>query len=263
MGHSIFLHSIRLLFSNFAVALRISVPLMIVVVVGTIGGAVLLASSGVSVAPRGVPAAIFYLFPGPAIVYFVAVLVAGLWVVVAWHRFVLLDEAPGPLLPTWRGDRILAYFIKSLLITALVFLAGVVMGIVVVAIGAVAHGSWPILLPLSLALYAVVVLISYRVSPMLPAVAIGEQMTFGDAWRATKGASDEILILAVESVIASAVISLPIYVLPANLVGSLLSMVWSAGVTWLTTMVGVSILTTLYGHFVQGRALPGGAARPE
>ncbi len=287
MWLSIFLHSIRLVFNNFAVALRISVPLMIVVVVGAIGSGFLLATGGVSVAPRDVTTAIVHAFPGPAIVYLIALVIASLWVAVAWHRVVLLDEAPGPLLPTWRGDRIFAYFIKSLLISLAIVLAMTGMGIVVTPIwavthgsltivlgmtgidivvtpiGAATHGSWPVLIALSLALSAVGVLISYRLSPMLPAVAIGEQLTIGEAWQATKAASGQILILAVVSVLVGEVINLPIHVLPANLVGSLLSMVWSAGVTWLTTMVGVSILTTLYGHFVQGRALSGGAARPE
>ena len=33
------------------------------------------------------------------------------------------------------------------------------------------------------------------------------------------------------------------------------SIIWDIAVTWLVTMVGVSILTTLYGHYIQKRPL--------
>ena len=51
-------------------------------------------------------------------------IVISLWVAVAWHRFVLLDEVPNGLLPVWNGSAIASYLgqgIKLWLLTCILF----------------------------------------------------------------------------------------------------------------------------------------------
>ena len=54
-------------------------------------------------------------------------LVAGLWIAVAWHRYVLVIEKPG-VLPVFHGDRILAYFGKGLLAGLILLVPAIVLG---------------------------------------------------------------------------------------------------------------------------------------
>lgn len=44
----------------------------------------------------------------------VVAFIATLWIAVAWHRFVLLNEAPQGLLPAFKGDRVMAYLLRML-----------------------------------------------------------------------------------------------------------------------------------------------------
>jgi len=38
-------------------------------------------------------------------------------------------------------------------------------------------------------------------------------------------------------------------------VGAFLALLWTLATGWVIMVVGVSILTTIYGHYVEGRAL--------
>ena len=94
---------------------------------------------------------------------------------------------------------------------------------------------------------------SYRLSLSLPAAALGEPMGFGASWGATKGAGGDILVLAILSVVAAVVIDLPPAFIFPNL--TILAVAWQFATGWVILMVGVSILTTLYGHYVERRPL--------
>lgn len=105
---------------------------------------------------------------------------------------------------------------------------------------------------LSIIILLPVVVVVYRLSVILPGAALGEKVRLGDAWRRTAGSSGAIILLAVVSILAAIVIDLPLFVLGSV---PLLAFAWGAATAWLKMMVGISILTTLYGHFVEGRAL--------
>jgi hypothetical protein len=251
MGLQIFLHSLRLVFSHFTVAFRISLP-----VIGAIVLSVGLAYFVSVTADGGVRVAVLLAF----FVWFVALVAAGIWTAVAWHRYVLLDEGPGAVLPEMRGDRMLAYFLNSLLIGVVLIVPLTVAMVVVFALGG-ATQSIPVVIGLYLCAFLGLAVISYRLSPVLVGAAVGVRLTLGDAWTATRNASGEIVLLAIISVIASVVIDLPTYVLPANPLGGVLTMIWSAGTYWVKLMVGISIVTTMYGYYVEGRPLPKGGAK--
>jgi hypothetical protein len=72
-------------------------------------------------------------------------------------------------------------------------------------------------------------------------------------WDATKGASADILVLAVIAVGAHLVLALLGFLVFDRI--PVVSLIWNIVVTWLVTMVGVSILTTLYGHYIEKRPL--------
>ena len=102
---------------------------------------------------------------------------------------------------------------------------------------------------------AVFLLISYRLAPMFPSAAIGQSVGVSQAWAATSGASGTIIVLAVVSAIASVVIDLPAELLARLPVGMWLGFIWVGITGWVKLMVGVSILTTLYGVYVEKRTI--------
>ena len=93
----------------------------------------------------------------------------------------------------------------------------------------------------------------FRLGVMLPAAAMGEKLTLSEAWTATKGESSTILTFALIVVGASIVIQLPSWFNdnPASVV----NVVYSLVVNWFATIIGISVLTTLYGHFVEKRPI--------
>lgn len=144
----------------------------------------------------------------------------------------------------------LAYLGYSILIGVALAVVVVVMAFLVSRVAPV-NGVLMALVS-SLVVFVPAVLLALRLSPLLPAAALGDSLALGDAWGATNGATGDLLVLAFLAVLASVVIDLPIY----SLMGVMpLAMTWTFITAWIKTMVGASILTTIYGHYVEGRSL--------
>lgn len=252
MGINLFLHSVRLVLSDWRNALRISGILYLIYAVVGLAVALLfpvpsqpeqLAAASGGVALTGIISGLVYL-------------VIFLWLAVAWHRYILLDEMPTGIVPEFNGSRMLSYFGYSLLIGVVVLVIAIAMGILTGMVGMVI-GQLAIIVPLIF--YVLMLIASYRLSPMLPAAAVGKPMKINEAWEATAGANGAIVVLAIVSVIAAIVINLPAIGL-AYLGGffAFIGLLWSLVAGWITMVVGVSLLTTIYGHYVEGRPLSTG-----
>ena len=179
---------------------------------------------------------------------------AGLiWAAVAWHRFILLNERP-TLLPRIRLDRMLAYLGHSLLI-ALV-LIGIVLPPVflMVAAGGISLGMVQIA---TFILSLLIAVIGLRLGAGLPGVAVGTANALAHAWRATRGKVQVFVLLAMIGIAArmllNAAATRVFLVLPGD--QPLAFAVVATGLDGLAAMVSLSVLTTLQGHFVQGRPL--------
>ena len=184
MGMAILRHSIRLVLNNLNAALRISAVLYF-------GPAVVLllvyATMGVptqeNMAQVGVLSGLIGLVAAIGI----------LWIAIAWHRYVLLDELPDGPIPPFRGDSILRYFGYSLLIGLISLLAIVVVGFVGAPLIAMTGGFLPIVLLVALATIFVVLIVNYRLSAVLPGTAVGKPVSLGAAWRATSNANGALI----------------------------------------------------------------------
>lgn len=241
-GYKIFAHSIRMVVGQWRQALMISAFLYVVASLVSMFLLVqMMGNSGEG--PNG-----WVLFPSVFVGGFVFI-----WIAVGWHRYILLDEAQAGFLPQLRGDRVWAYFCYILLTSVIAALIGLVGMIVLFGVSAATGSPWVIgggivgLVPL--------VVITYRLAPLLPAAALGKETTIGKAWASTRGTTWTFLALAIIGLIASIGIDLPIYLLPKLPAGEILSLIWGMVTGWLKLMVGVSILTTIYGHYVEGRAV--------
>ena len=104
--------------------------------------------------------------------------------------------------------------------------------------------------------FGLVGLISYlffRVGLVLPAAAVGRPLTMRESWQATGEGDKAVLMLALIVIGAQVLISVPAMI-DGN-TSSVVSLIYSVVVNWFVTMIGVSILTTLYGHFIEGRPI--------
>jgi len=243
----IFVHSIRQVFGNLPEALQIS---------GLIYLAQMAAAIAMGAAPNLMGAAEAEPTPEAAFATLVSALiflVSTLWIAVAWHRFVLLGERPTGFVPALQAGRVLRYMGRSVLI-ALVVLA--MAGVLGIAFGTLfyalvpAPGAASLLTVLSVMVPILTVL--YRLSAVLPGVALDRPTGLADGWVATTGESGTILVLAFLSGVASIVMGIPPSLLAP---GSLAALLWEVVAGWIQVMVSASILTTLYGHYIEKRPL--------
>lgn len=257
-GWQIFWESVLRVFNNLGAALRVSaVPYIIMAAMAAV---LLFPTIGIMGDPEAMNAAITAgTFP------WINLLIAGLvgatgtfWIAVAWHRYILLDEAPA-IIPAFRAGRIGAYFLRALVIGIILAVIGFVLALVgsLVVSSLLRPGiSAPMIFVGGLILMLIVgvplLVLGLRLSTSLPGAAVGSAKGIGDAWRATAGQLGTFVVLALILVVAS---FLSNYVSNFLAWNSVLLLVWSIVVGWVSAMLGLSILTTLYGHYVEGRPL--------
>jgi hypothetical protein len=125
LGWKIFVHALRMVFGNFTQMLRIvAAPVLIggllvalAVYFGETGNVVENANFVGDPSPTSPSGrAVFWL-----IAAIVSTLFAMLWVAVAWHRYILIEEMPGKVIPALHVDRILAYLARGFLVTIVLF----------------------------------------------------------------------------------------------------------------------------------------------
>lgn len=173
------------------------------------------------------------------------------WAAVAWHRFVLLEEYPGGALPPWNGPRILSYFGRTVLVTAVVAFAAFGLSI---ALGVMVTITRSMLLAATLGVGLVIGIswVGTRIGLILPAAAIGAPLRISESWAATAPVSGHILVPIVVIALVAGVVSQAIVLalgagLPAALIG--------LGVFWIQLLINLALMTTLYGNLVEGRQL--------
>jgi hypothetical protein len=255
MSWQIFVHSVRQVFGNLNGALRVSAVLTIVqiVVTLTLGRALLVDQATLqTMMLEGNFNWATYLLS------MVFLLALSLWIAVGWHRYVLTNELPA-LMPKLHLDRVVGYFGKSVLIGLLVLPVALFVGFLVGLIILPLFGDALMLQPMvvgvliGVLVYIPVGVIAMRLSAALPGVALQPGVSVFTGWQATVGQTGTILGVVVLSIFGSLILALPGFYVFAPLSGP--AILWQFVTQWVQVMVGVSILTTLYGHFVEGRPL--------
>ncbi len=252
-GLEIFVHSVKMVLRNLKQALQISL------VPALIGGMIVIALSvlfgisfeDISTEPNGLPdAASSGAIAGFLLSVLLSIFTIMLWIVVSWHRFVLLEEYPVGFLPAFRSDRVLAYFGRLLM---LMLLAAVAMIPAMFVVGML--GQAPAVVGI-LVWFLVVVLLTvafYRVSPILPGAAIGRNLKLSEAWQATAGAEGAIVLLVILSALFQMLLQfLASILLFVPIIGPLVVVF---AMMLVVPLINVSILTTIYGVFIEKREL--------
>lgn len=257
MAFQIIRHAFRMVFGNLGDALKVSIGPYVILILVALFATLIAAGIGSSHYSSRVMTSTNGLSMGVVI----ATLLFGLgglfvfsWVAVSWHRFILLEEYPGTL-PQLSGRPIWPYVWRlmgySLILVAVALPVSFLLGnrgLSLITSGGIVGNLVTILIAAGFGY------LWFRMALALPSVAVGAPITLGQAWAASKGMSGTIFRVALLLVglygIAS-LVSLPIMALSPFL-GGLLNIV----LQWTVVMVGISILTTLYGHLIEGRDVP-------
>jgi hypothetical protein len=195
------------------------------------------------------------------------------WIVVGWHRYVLLSEGT-TLLPAFKPRRILVYLGKWIVVAILAALGWFMLGLFIYYVIApiillfLAGAGVPMMDPetsvnpeltmlFGLAIMALstlpLLILFLRLSILLPAAAIGREMSVSAAWESMEGEMGMLAMLSfIVTVVAVVLGILSYFVVP---MGILLFLAVQFVLGWVYLMIFASIITTLYGIYVEGRTL--------
>ena len=236
----ILLHALRQVFGNMRQALALSaVPLA----VGLALGAGLVTVVRLGIAPPGW---------GGLVTLSLAYGLILVWLAVRWHRFVLLDDradvfASPPRGPFWGY---IATILQSILILVPFTLAAIAVLFVVSQ-----SRSMVLVLVVGAVINLLIVGLSLILGTALAGAAIGAPRPIPTAWKRLKPAGGTLLVLslavwigngAAEAIAASAA---------ASGVPTLVKVIVTFCHVWLSLLISLSILTTLWGHYVENRPL--------
>ena len=246
-GVQIFSHSLRQVMDNFGPALKVSGVLYLVQVGITMLLGYAMAAAGMGMMGGGIGLGV--------VLVLVVTLITGIWIAVAWHRYVLLGEEPVGVVPPFMGERMGQYFIKSLLIGLALMVLGMVLGMIVGTLFGRLMMGGPFMAMLLMAVMVQVPLIflGLRLSAALPGTALGSNLPFLAGWQATEGEWRPLLQLSALMALALWVVNMLSWFVFGGF--GPLATIWQLIAGWPITMVGLSILTTLYGHYIEKRPL--------
>lgn len=239
-------HAVLMVLQNLLDIFRIVGPMLASIVLAAVLvlGAGFLGNGGITTPPS---AALI-------IILTLTVLGATLWSYVAWHRFILLEERPKAFWMPVPVSNVFHYFGYLLLICLIGLMLGLPFLIIFAGVGGAQ--AIPVLGYVAFALgYLVVVTVITRLSILMPAIAIGQPIGIGKLWLETAGSFTTILqcvlLYGLLSIAVSAIFaglgSLPVIGLVFTILGVVANL--------LVGFVGLSLLTTLYGYYVENREL--------
>ena len=259
-------HAIKSTTNNIGFAFHISWPWILMLLPLNVATNLYLLFNGLQPDARGQmdPALLGKLFLVVAPLT-IAGIIAYASIAVSWHRYILLDEIP----QGWkrlRVDSLTWRYIGNIILMVLLIMACTIGAGLGIALGGyilnAILGETPAMVVVVSALlfmYLYAVVAAYRLSVKLPAVALGRvDFSMGGAWRATEGNMWRMLGLLILLIICMLLVGLGMlavaYVFNKfGTVGLSLSIAIQVMVNWVATILGVTLLTSLYGFFVEGR----------
>lgn len=256
MSWRLFTHAVGMILRNFAAVLRLSlIPVLV-------PQGLMLAVWGAQSEPMGAGLSLEVTSPWMLPLVLLSV-VGGVWYVVAWHRFVLLEERPEGALPPFHGGRMLAYAGRAVqFLLSYLVLVGLPVLLLVLIVTTLHRtfgeiGETVALVPAGLGGIALLLwgmVLFYRLGTMLPAAAIGAGFGPIEALRRTRGATLALIGLGILAALG-ALVGQGVLAVVAGAGPPL----WAGGIgivaNWLSLVFGASFLTTVHGRYIEGRDL--------
>jgi hypothetical protein len=168
-----------------------------------------------------------------------------LWIVVGWHRYILLNEQPNGYFPVFHRDKLNRYFLNSLKMTVVAVIPGIAVMIVLLSIFGEDYETIPLLVMVYIFLY-----LSLRLGLVLPGAAVGQEITLKNSWSATSGLAKPLLYVCVFAGFPYVFLELSTAHSTSIVLDVLKHVAYG-----LFALYGASVLTTLYGYLVEERTL--------
>ncbi|GLO72185.1 hypothetical protein MACH17_37020 [Phaeobacter inhibens] len=248
IGWKLFLHSVSMVQRNVPQLMRLFlVPALIVLAIAYLAIGGLLGDIGLQA--RGFDGNMFFSVLWRIVGLWLVIGLIGTWTVVAWHRYILLEEHPRGWLPVLHkvevGNYILG-LIKLLFIAMLFYgILGFIGSVLVQSIGMVG-------LYLLLAAGALIAIFMYRFALILPAAALGKPIGVSESLALTTGAFGTLFVLGLCLFSLQLVAELILFlVADAVLIAIVLDIAFSV----VLAILNISALTTLYGYYVEKRPI--------
>lgn len=262
LGFQIFKHSVVQVLGNWKNALRISgiLWLIVAVILPMIVRMILTGS------PVLDTAAIMAGFAESSGTFFFAIFVSVVfnwiavsWIAVAWHRYVLKNELNlnALYIPRSSAGDIAGYMWKGIVLGFVMLLVAIPVTMIFVGVGLLI-GNETLLggIIFTTALSVVITVIMLRFSLVLPARALNSSMNIGESWGYTLNVRSALWTTSMILVVANGILNyILVGFLPSAIAEGVISEIIVSIINWVTMMVGVSILTTLYGYCVEEREL--------
>lgn len=257
-------HMVSSTFNHLGFALRAQWPWMVIV-----AGIFLVLATTTNIPMSATPEeneAYFRAHPGElgwfVFLVLVGVLVAMLAfssIAVAWHRYVLLDEVPKGLARLRVDATVWRYFGNIFLIGLLLVVAMLPLSLLVMTLFGL-HPALGVIGALAYVVFLVMPII-YRLSIKLPAIALERRdFRLGDAWIVSQanwwqiaGVGVSVTLLSWIVGLIMALVSKLLTMVLGESVGGWIDILLQTGVNWVLTIMGITLLTTLYGFFVEKR----------
>lgn len=247
-------HAVNSVRNNISYAFRISWPWYAAIAVLSIATFVFVGALAAGGNLSGMPFGVLLL---------VAVsLMAFAAIAVNWHRYILLDEVPkgGHIYrldgKTWR------YLGNLVLIALMLFIVGAIVMLPLFNLAASLFSDAVIIVAIVIGalIFLLLAIFSVRLSVKLPAVALDRRdFTFSHAMAATRGNNVQLFLLILFQFALAIGVSLFMLFLEFLTVsihptfGFIVSLLLQLFFNWLLTIFGITILTSLYGFFVEQR----------
>lgn len=254
---AILAHALRMLTHEPGTTFRVIAPALFTVLINTVA-AIIMAPEAL-IALQSTPDT-FVLPPRSSIFLLTFLGLVGLigyaLMAILWHRHVLLNETEGQTGLRPGLSVILSYLWRAILLALVQFLVAIPIGVAIAIVGGVGAAISD-----GVALFFVVgilagvlfVWIALRLSVVLPAAALGNTMRISESWQATAPIANTLWGLAVLLAVLNVIISLATAAITPD--GYAVAMVVQTVVYIVEGLVFISVLTTLYGHLVEGRSL--------
>lgn len=202
--------------------------------------------------------------PGPALlidlIRALVTMVAFAAIAVNWHRYILLDEVPHSNeifrldSKTWR------YFGNILLLFLILLVAGMVIGLPIGFVGGLLGLREGIVILAALTFMPIAGVVALRLGTKFPAIALGRRdFSMRNAWTATTGNNVPIFLVVLFEILAlvAAIAAIAFIAYLTGKVSATLTVIVTIFVglivNWIFTIFSITILTSLYGFFVEGR----------
>lgn len=257
-GLAIIMHAVRMLIHAPATTLQVILPGMALVLASTLGAYFLIPDTLIAMVSSD-PNDIAQIPPSHVLLLLVlglAALFGYALMAILWHRHVLLNSPdrdqdispPGGIIAAYLWRAIIVAFVQLLAALPILFSLAAVAAV----LGAGSEQGGPSI-AFNLLAGSAFVWVALRISITLPAAAMGKPMSIRQSWTVSaqlSGAALAIAALLSLFNIATSVIIFGLIPEPGSF-----ALVLETCVFLLEGLLFVSVLTTLYGHLVEGRPL--------